>query len=421
MNLKLSYKIILLIIIYSSIDCYCSPKKNSQFFSNTLAPQTIIKEKIFNKKLLIISKFFTSKSPKFLKKIKIKLLLSQLFFQDKKTKDFLDRIITPDLTDADFDIITFLKLLREMQKEGGKNFLIDKNDEYMFMSYIYLLAGNNRETFISHIKEIKKVHIQIIDDFKFKLNLDKTKKLINKWQNYETENKIVKKIILIFLGTITSNLDEKIKLDIAIDQNFPPLKDAPNYNDDQYFLNQVVGPGTERPVYNLDDLRDKKYISKAEAEPYIQKDKDELKIIADALSISSDEVLSKIIYQMKKIFILAYDALKNGDKIFEINGRKYSLHFVIRDGDLTLFFEDPFAKETLRVLRINRYSIMLNQRGIFYKGEPTSDIFIEYNKKHWDQVYPTSPLKFYLDHMIPLDSIDIPILKSKIEAVETSS
>jgi len=290
----------------------------------------------------------------------------------------------------------------------------------------------------------------------------------------------------------------------------------------EYFLNQVVGARTERPVYNLDGLRDKRIITWEEAQPYLQQDENELRAIALHLSsienkeVTAEEVLHRIIARMEELLQAAQRAeiehsqsdiyaeieeihfrhpiepntlfsrlriafariglrlpftaaiFKNDysrnviryrrgkinldeyeatgsiwfeepnsqdrqeirqldqkqEKVrkegvqFRIAGRVYSLFPYRGGGDYTLIFADPIDKNILRVLRINQISTAINQMGVFYKGEPSEDIYFANGKTYgpwgggyqWDQNYPTSPGLFYHYHISPLDFVHPPQL-----------
>jgi hypothetical protein len=227
--------------------------------------------------------------------------------------------------------------------------------------------------------------------------------------------------------------------------------------------NRPSGEQTERPVFNVEGLKDKDVLSLEDIADYAERDRAELTEVAgemkEALGKEFDaEEVKEFLF--KRMLSLCNEALKaertHGEvergqvkemkiehvrlqdkkrgiisrlfmsaedkermeelerqmrELYEqqrqrasfVSGKEYFVH------ETTAYRQRYPARDVVllfkdtegkaRALRLNLIQIGLAEEGVYYKGEPSDNSFRKDNMK-WDQAaYPTSPKAFYEEHV----------------------
>lgn len=200
--------------------------------------------------------------------------------------------------------------------------------------------------------------------------------------------------------------------------------------------------GKEKPVFNVEGLKDQQVLSYNQVRSYLKQDRRELEEIAVEISeaehktVTADDILDRIVHRMAELLassleparvkhmenfspqkqgaprkasnLNAIEVLEDGAYVIDPmrSGASMMKMFFGNHGLLaldTLFlFLDKDESWKIRTMRMNVYSIAPVKAGIFQKGIPSDDLY-ERSKigidPHWDQTYPNSPKVFWQRHM----------------------
>lgn len=213
-------------------------------------------------------------------------------------------------------------------------------------------------------------------------------------------------------------------------------------------LNRPNGEYTEKPVLNVDGLKEKQTVSPAEAERYLTLDREELARVAEEISrrtgrsVTADHARAILAQRMNDLMnasILAthpenspvtltalnleiepgYRLVFNRDTLAEQLGRAANTaDYVLTKGcsveAQTALLKTDLSPAESSMVRLNVFVLNLANKGVYQKGTSADP---------HQRVYPTSPLDFYKNHVdsLPVERlIDLAdrSLKPKIPQAE---